>query len=136
MAERFNKQQQCVTVEKVVGHGASPPSGAFLLIVWGRSRSLEPGPEWILFGTVDIELFGEVKVWDKTVARPHVFEAIEDLTVVAVLLMTELVAWKSKDCEALGAVSRLQLVHGCVVGFGRALVTGKMEVSISLMVGK
>lgn len=64
-----------------------------------RQRDAQKVEQRVRVGAVDLDLFGEPKLWLEALARPDVLEAQVDLVAVQVLLVAELIARAANDHE-------------------------------------
>ena len=61
--------------------------------------------------TIDIDFFKHFDFWLKTFARSDMFEQVKNFFILAVLLMSKLVAGKSQNMKTFGMIFFHQLIH-------------------------
>lgn len=91
--------------------------------MWVWELVLQVGEDWMLVLTVHLTLLEKGKCGLESIPRADILEAVQDLLILTVLLMSKLVAREAEDHQAPGEAA-LQLIELGVVPGGCASERG------------
>ena len=83
----------------------------FLVIDWVWQFLLQEDKQRMGVFAIHRDFTEQINLGYEPVPRPYILQGIENLTVVAVLLVTELIAGKTQNSEPLSTVLIHELVH-------------------------
>jgi len=83
----------------------------FLVIDWVWQFLLQEDKQRMCVFAIDCDFTEQIDLGHEPVPRPYILQGIENLTVIAVLLVTELIAGKTQNSEPLLTVLIHKLVH-------------------------
>lgn len=83
----------------------------FLVIIWVWQFLLQEDEQRVGVFAIHRDFTEQIDLGYEPVSRPYILQGVENFTVVAVLLVTKLIAGKPQNSEPLATVLVHKLVH-------------------------